>query len=120
MGIINAIDPDVGNNAIVSYTVISDWGNDVFSLNPQTGVFTLTARLDYEEVSHFQINCSPFSASTISICCHLIAIKCATPFLFHNHIASHHIYGKIDGRKFTHGDEAEEEEKMCDKTCVSL
>lgn len=51
MGIINAIDPDVGNNAIVSYTVISDWGNDVFSLNPQTGVFTLTARLDYEEVN---------------------------------------------------------------------
>lgn len=51
MGIINAVDPDVGNNAIVSYTVISDWGNDVFSLNPQTGVFTLTARLDYEEVS---------------------------------------------------------------------
>lgn len=51
VGIINAIDPDVGNNAIVSYTVISDWGNDVFSLNPQTGVFTLTARLDYEEVS---------------------------------------------------------------------
>lgn len=50
VGIINAIDPDVGNNAIVSYTVISDWGNDVFSLNPQTGVFTLTARLDYEEV----------------------------------------------------------------------
>lgn len=33
------------------YTVISDWANDVFSLNPQTGVFTLTARLDYEEVS---------------------------------------------------------------------
>lgn len=40
----------MGENAIVSYTVISDWANDVFSLNPQTGVFTLTARLDYEEV----------------------------------------------------------------------
>lgn len=43
----------MGNNAIVTYTVISDWGNDVFSLNPQTGVFTLTARLDYEEVSSY-------------------------------------------------------------------
>lgn len=51
VGILNAIDPDIGNNAIVTYAVISDWGNDVFSLNPQTGVFTLTARLDYEEVS---------------------------------------------------------------------
>jgi hypothetical protein len=36
---------------MLTYTVISDWANDVFSLNPQTGVFTLTARLDYEEVS---------------------------------------------------------------------
>lgn len=56
VGIINAIDPDVGNNAIVTYTVISDWGNDVFSLNPQTGVFTLTARLDYEEVRNHLIS----------------------------------------------------------------
>lgn len=51
VGIIAATDPDLGDNALVSYTVISDWANDVFSLNPQTGVFTLTARLDYEEVS---------------------------------------------------------------------
>lgn len=35
---------------MLTYTVISDWANDVFTLNPQTGVFTLTARLDYEEV----------------------------------------------------------------------
>lgn len=51
VGIVNAFDADVGNNAVVTYTVISDWGNDVFTLNPQTGVFTLTARLDYEDVS---------------------------------------------------------------------
>lgn len=51
MGIVNAFDADIGNNAVVTYTVISDWGNDVFTLNPQTGVFTLTARLDYEDVS---------------------------------------------------------------------
>lgn len=48
---IAATDADLGDNALISYTVISDWANDVFSLNPQTGVFTLTARLDYEEVS---------------------------------------------------------------------
>lgn len=41
---------------MLTYTVISDWANDVFSLNPQTGVFTLTARLDYEEVSNTQRN----------------------------------------------------------------
>lgn len=50
VGVIAATDPDVGTNAAVTYTVISDWANDVFSLNPQTGIFTLTARLDYEEV----------------------------------------------------------------------
>lgn len=53
VGIISAVDSDLGSNSMISYTVISDWANDVFSLNPQTGVFTLTARLDYEEVSEF-------------------------------------------------------------------
>jgi protocadherin Fat 4 len=50
VGLISATDPDLGANSMLTYTVISDWANDVFSLNPQTGVFTLTARLDYEEV----------------------------------------------------------------------
>lgn len=49
-GEITATDEDEGINGQVTYQVISDWANDVFSLNPQTGVFTLTARLDYEEV----------------------------------------------------------------------
>lgn len=52
MGLISASDRDLGANSVLTYTVISDWANDVFSLNPQTGVFTLTARLDYEEVSN--------------------------------------------------------------------
>lgn len=50
VGIIAAIDPDQGANADISYAVISDWANDVFSLNPQTGVVGLSSRLDYEEV----------------------------------------------------------------------
>lgn len=50
VGQVCATDPDTGTNAQLTYTVISDWANDVFSLNPQSGVFTLTARLDYEEV----------------------------------------------------------------------
>lgn len=51
VGQVSAWDADEGTNGQVSYMVISDWGNDVFSLNPQTGVFTLTSRLDYEQVS---------------------------------------------------------------------
>lgn len=50
VGIIAATDPDQGANADISYAVISDWANDVFSLNPQTGVVVLSSRLDYEEV----------------------------------------------------------------------
>ena len=50
VGAVVANDMDEGINAQVSYTVLSDWGNDVFSLNPQSGVFTLTSRLDYEQV----------------------------------------------------------------------
>ncbi|CAH1396782.1 unnamed protein product [Nezara viridula] len=49
VGAVEAADPDEGENGLLSYSVISDWANDVFSLNPQTGVFTLTTRLDYEE-----------------------------------------------------------------------
>ena len=50
IGQVLATDDDENMNGVVTYTVVSDWGNDVFSLNPQTGVFTLTAKLDYEEV----------------------------------------------------------------------
>ncbi|XP_026315594.1 cadherin-related tumor suppressor isoform X2 [Hyposmocoma kahamanoa] len=53
VGAVSAIDLDSETNAQLTYTVISDWANDVFSLNPQTGVFTLTARLDYEETQHY-------------------------------------------------------------------
>ena len=52
VGALHAVDSDKDANGQVTYSVLSDWGNDVFSLNPQTGVFTLTSRLDYEEVKY--------------------------------------------------------------------
>lgn len=55
VGEIVAKDADLGQNSQVSYAVISDWANDVFSLNPQTGTLTLTAKLDYEEVGIFDM-----------------------------------------------------------------
>lgn len=59
VGKVSAWDADEGTNGQVSYTVISDWGNDVFSLNPQTGYFTLTSRLDYEQVKTSKCFSSP-------------------------------------------------------------
>lgn len=51
VGQVIATDADAeGLNSQLSYALISDWANDVFSLNPNTGVFTLTASLDYEQV----------------------------------------------------------------------
>ena len=51
VGEVIATDADaIGPNSQINYALISDWANDVFSLNPSTGVFTLTASLDYEQV----------------------------------------------------------------------
>lgn len=51
IGRVIATDADSpGFNSQINYALISDWANDVFSLNPSTGVFTLTASLDYEQV----------------------------------------------------------------------
>uniref|UniRef100_A0A1B0BTW1 Cadherin domain-containing protein n=1 Tax=Glossina palpalis gambiensis TaxID=67801 RepID=A0A1B0BTW1_9MUSC len=81
VGVIAAADPDLGNNAVVTYTVISDWANDVFSLNPQTGVFTLTARLDYEEMQHYilvvqaQDNGQPSLSTTLTVYCNVLDLN---------------------------------------------
>jgi protocadherin Fat 4 len=51
VGQVLASDADAeGPNSQISYALVSDWANDVFSLNPGTGVFTLSASLDYEQV----------------------------------------------------------------------
>ncbi|XP_025832861.1 cadherin-related tumor suppressor-like [Agrilus planipennis] len=85
VGQIKATDPDLGINAQVTYTVISDWANDIFSLNPQTGVFTLTARLDYEEVQHYilvvqaQDAGHPPLSSTVTIYCNVLDLNDNAP-----------------------------------------
>ncbi|KAG5675437.1 hypothetical protein PVAND_005341 [Polypedilum vanderplanki] len=85
VGLISATDADLGANSMLTYTVISDWANDVFSLNPQTGVFTLTARLDYEEVQHYilvvqaQDNGHPSLSSTLTVYCNVIDLNDNAP-----------------------------------------
>lgn len=51
IGDILASDDDEGVNGVITYSVISDWANDVFNVDPHTGAFSLTGKLDYEEVS---------------------------------------------------------------------
>ncbi|XP_050300468.1 cadherin-related tumor suppressor isoform X2 [Anthonomus grandis grandis] len=85
VGQIKATDADLGVNAQLTYTVISDWANDVFSLNPQTGVFTLTSKLDYEEVQHYILvvqaqdsGIHPLS-STLTVYCNVLDLNDNTP-----------------------------------------
>ncbi|XP_066141158.1 cadherin-related tumor suppressor isoform X1 [Euwallacea fornicatus] len=85
VGQIKATDADLGVNAQLSYTVVSNWANDVFSLNPQTGVFTLTSKLDYEEVQHYILvvqaqdsGVHPLS-STLTVYCNVLDLNDNTP-----------------------------------------
>ncbi|XP_076252739.1 cadherin-related tumor suppressor fat isoform X2 [Rhynchophorus ferrugineus] len=85
VGQVKATDMDLGVNAQLTYTVISDWANDVFSLNPQTGVFTLTSKLDYEEVQHYILvvqaqdsGIHPLS-STLTVYCNVLDLNDNTP-----------------------------------------
>ncbi|CAH1187899.1 unnamed protein product [Phyllotreta striolata] len=85
VGQIKASDPDLGANAQLTYSVISDWANDVFSLNPQTGVFTLTSKLDYEEVQHYilvvqaQDAGHPALSSTLTVYCNVLDLNDNAP-----------------------------------------
>ncbi|XP_060667097.1 LOW QUALITY PROTEIN: cadherin-related tumor suppressor [Drosophila nasuta] len=85
VGEIVAKDADLAQNAQVSYSVISDWGNDVFSLNPQTGTLTLTAKLDYEEIQHYilivqaQDNGQPSLSTTTTVYCNVLDLNDNTP-----------------------------------------
>ncbi|KAM3964103.1 cadherin-related tumor suppressor fat [Aphomia sociella] len=85
VGTVAAYDLDSGPNAQLTYTLISDWANDVFSLNPQTGVFTLTARLDYEETQHYilvaqaQDNGHPSLSGTVTVYVNVIDLNDNAP-----------------------------------------
>ena len=50
IGKIQVTDSDQNSNAVLTYKILSDWNHDVLDLNSETGIFTLKAKLDYEEV----------------------------------------------------------------------
>ena len=53
VGKVTALDSDKGPNADIAYDLLTEWGKEVFSLDPATGIFTLTAELDYERTEHY-------------------------------------------------------------------
>ncbi|RLU20894.1 hypothetical protein DMN91_007508 [Ooceraea biroi] len=86
VGQVVATDADAdGPNSQLSYVLISDWANDVFSLNPSTGVFTLTASLDYEQVQHYILVVQatdggiPPLSSTVTVYCNVVDLNDNAP-----------------------------------------
>ncbi|KAF7415031.1 hypothetical protein HZH68_003520 [Vespula germanica] len=86
VGQVVASDADAeGANSQLSYALISDWANDVFSLNPNTGVFTLTASLDYEQIQHYILVVQatdggvPALSSTVTVYCNVVDLNDNAP-----------------------------------------
>lgn len=52
VGQIEAIDSDLDRNAQIKYSIVSNWANDIFNLDSNSGILTVTGKLDYEEVSY--------------------------------------------------------------------
>lgn len=54
LGRVEAIDVDEGPSGEVNYTLVSQWGSDIFQLEPLYGTFTLIEEVDFETViKHF-------------------------------------------------------------------
>lgn len=85
VGQVKANDPDLGNNAQITYSVISNWANDIFTLDATTGVFTLISRLDYEDIPHFifvvqaQDNGVPNLSCTTTVYCNVLDLNDNSP-----------------------------------------
>ncbi|XP_050549134.1 cadherin-related tumor suppressor [Daktulosphaira vitifoliae] len=85
IGEIFAIDDDENINGVVTYTVVSDWGNDVFNIDSHSGIITLTGKLDYEEVQHYiliiqaQDGGKPMLSSTVTVYINVIDENDNTP-----------------------------------------
>ena len=88
VGKVTATDADKDENAEVTYSLLTEWGNEVFSLNPASGIFTLTSSLDYEKTEHYMFVVSgtdhgePQLSSTVTV---YINVKVRHLLTFHFH-----------------------------------
>ncbi|XP_077163501.1 protocadherin-19 isoform X2 [Paroedura picta] len=56
---LNATDPDEGTNGQVLYSIhsyVSEKGRDLFQINPQTGLITVSGAIDYEEGHAYELD----------------------------------------------------------------
>ena len=50
VGVVHALDSDSGDNAHVSYSILSQWSRNQFALHSTTGILTVIGSLDREQV----------------------------------------------------------------------
>ena len=63
VGKIEATDEDATDDSQITYTFISDWGADTFSIDPTSGIITLSGNnLDHEEIEHYILTVSASDA----------------------------------------------------------
>jgi hypothetical protein len=47
---VTASDPDAADNGKITFTYATPYGQDIFALDPKTGIITVNGRLNYEQV----------------------------------------------------------------------
>ncbi|XP_069129376.1 protocadherin Fat 4-like [Argopecten irradians] len=73
IGRVDATDSDLGVNGEVSYTLLSQFGGDMFDLDPKQGTFTLKNQLDFEQMQLYVLTVEardhgdPALSSTVSV-----------------------------------------------------
>ncbi|XP_060070203.1 cadherin-related tumor suppressor-like [Ylistrum balloti] len=73
IGRVDATDNDLGVNGQVSYTLLSQFGGDMFDLDPNQGTFTLRNQLDFEQMQLYILTVEardhgdPSLSSTVSV-----------------------------------------------------
>lgn len=50
LGVVSAVDDDLGVGGQVTYRIVPAWGSDLFSINAQNGIVSLAGSLNFEDV----------------------------------------------------------------------
>ncbi|XP_063697547.1 cadherin-related tumor suppressor [Culicoides brevitarsis] len=95
VGQIESVDSDLGQNAQIKYSIVSNWANDIFNLDSNTGILTVTGKLDYEETQHYILivqaedKGEPLSlSSTTTVYCNVIDLNDNAPYFVAKHYSA--------------------------------
>ncbi|XP_033127144.1 protocadherin Fat 4-like [Anneissia japonica] len=93
VAIVTATDADDGSNAELEYSIVEDggFGEDVFQINSETGVISLTEKLDYETRAYYALTVqasdkgSPSRLSTATVYFNVLDVNDHSPIFNPDH-----------------------------------